>query len=261
LNGGFPQTYSYVSVTLIVPQRSTIGVDGKNGRRFLFRFSSVVSPDSNAGRGISFAPTRHDGDEGFRRFRRRTVTPLRLHVEAGTMGIIGGAHTGASRALNLLSRENKKFQGQPPKGKMSNSLGEAYTKDDWLKNQEDDFYDDDELTNADLLRAYPVDCLIRKTIEVKDASEISEAMERLLSKEMPVIEWKVEKDWSGPYAKYGIIHGSIDAPKDELTNEDMAIEIFGKRISTNENGLQTIKILVATYANVMLPGIGVPFYF
>lgn len=167
---------------------------------------------------------------------------------------------GAASELSLLRRGNRKYQAQYPKGKMEHRLGKAYGKDDWYKSELNNYSSDEEKDNVDLLRAYPIECMIGKTIEVKDASDISAAIMNLLEKEMPDIEWRVDKDWSGPYRAYGIIHNSIDGPIDELTNEEMAIEIFGHRIFVNERGIQTIKILVATYANVSLPGIGVPFY-
>ncbi len=155
-----------------------------------------------------------------------------------------------------------------------------------------DYHDDSDLEKIRLVRAFVVEPLINSTIRIESQSDIGPALKNLLESKLPGIQWQVKDDWSEPFRKYFIIHGSIPAPRDQLTRERMALEIYGKLIQVDdyliesekgrewmENkhteryeadasdtpwpelfGNMVIQIKSATYSNVMYPGVGVPLY-
>lgn len=136
------------------------------------------------------------------------------------------------------------------------------------------------------MRAWRVPALEGSELEIGSVSGIEAAVRALLATRLPGLDWWVPEHWEGPFEKYGILHNALPAPPDQETGQAMAIEIFGaardvllpgspewidRRLARLEaNSLDDepmavrlpclVRIEVATYANVLYPGIGVPAY-
>ena len=148
-----------------------------------------------------------------------------------------------------------------------------------------DHHTDEELAAAERLTAWSVPALQGATLDVQGVDAIADAVRDVLAKTLPGLDWWVPQHWSGPFEKYGILHGSIPAPPNPATGEAMAIELYGLAEDVLEPGTRPwfdqleqrlrrgdvddvvavamptrVRINVATYSNLMYPGIGVPFY-
>lgn len=132
--------------------------------------------------------------------------------------------------------------------------------------------------------AWPVLPLEGAEFEVDSVAGIAAAMREALKTKLPGVDWWVPEHWEGPFCKYGILHNSLPAPPNLATDEAMAIEIYGiaeravfpgtdewmelRRAARARNldedeivavRLPTrVRIEVATYANVLYPGVRVP---
>ena len=167
---------------------------------------------------------------------------------------------GAPSFLRELSRLNIKYAGLAPKGVLEGLLGKPFKEKDWFAHELNQCEDEEDKRNVDLLRAYPVKCLLGSKIRIRSADDVSAQLSVLLNTKIPGYTWNAKADWSLPLKKYSIIHGSVLAPRDEVTGEPMSLEIYGRAIRKRYDGSMTIRIRVATYSNIQSPRIGVPFY-
>jgi len=137
------------------------------------------------------------------------------------------------------------------------------------------------------LAAWTVPPLIGASFEVDSANDIPRALRGLLASTLPGLDWWVPEGWSTPFNKYGILHGTLPAPPDEITGEAMAVEIYGvaerevemgseewsilrrealridRRLGAQPYGVRVptaVEIRVATYSNVGGLGFGMPMY-
>ena len=141
------------------------------------------------------------------------------------------------------------------------------------------------------LAAWTLLPLVGASFEVDSVSAIAAAVRALLAKKLPGLDWWVPDSWSGPFEKYGLLHRSLPAPPNPATGEAMALEVFGSaervievgsdewcdRRRAQQLGLDAgdhgrlydlvgvrlptrVVIEVATYANIVLPGVRVPLY-
>ena len=204
----------------------------------------------------------------------------------------GIAMTEAVLSFSELNPENHDYGVSMPKGKMRKYIGKVYDVQDWLKlSYRKCSLDRQERKKAYLLRAFEVLPLIKETLTCQGLSDIQHSLERLLKDKMPGIRWRADEEWYLPLLKYLILHGSLPAPIDALTGNNMSIEIYGRLVNydgrpsvdvANEYKLLFYKLMEkeitvpqleeclsatmafriesATYANVQYSGIRVPFY-
>ncbi len=184
-----------------------------------------------------------------------------------------------------------------PEGPMAPYLGRRYRSREFKKLEANE---DTPLHILDLVRAYEVISLTGATFRVQSDIEINAGLTALLHEKCTGIDWKVKEDWSGSFRKYQIIHGYIELPEDTDPYQPMAMEIYGRLVEIDGINLESpeghawiddarrtwnkkssvdspdnatfvesyppikgdmlIQIVQATYANVLFPGINMPFY-
>lgn len=171
-----------------------------------------------------------------------------------------------------------------PQGLMHPFLGKKYSVSELFNHEFDEPKDTAKLK---LVRAYEITPLINTTFTISHENELPAVLAHLIESKIPnVIKYEINNSWRLQFRKYLIIHDSLAAPIDTLTKQPMAIELCGRVIeingidldseagdqwwfknkTTNDSlneekiGNMVIKIQAATYANVMHPGVNVPFY-
>jgi hypothetical protein len=179
---------------------------------------------------------------------------------------------------------------------MAPYLGVRHAAEDLQAHREDD---GGELADVlPMVRAYDVPALQGERLRVRALEEIGPGMEKLLVSACPDIEWRVDEGrWSLPLQKYEILHASVAAPPDRSSGQPMALEVFGRaaRLGAVDLGARgapglaallgldprreyppdcdrfaealvasgndlEIVISKGTYANILFPGVGVPYY-
>ena len=171
---------------------------------------------------------------------------------------------------------------RPSFGPMMSYLGPRHSNADLIS---EDFERTADSPEVCLVRAWPVPRLIGAPL-ASDEAGLARVLEILLWDRLPGIDWRVPEIDVGPLRKYGMLHTAVAAPVDEVTGQPMALEIHGDVILLDGRpargdwwtvrgfsiaeffvgfdrpvaGALDIRIDVATYANVCLPGFGVPFY-
>ncbi|WP_425258170.1 hypothetical protein ACPOLB_21940 [Rubrivivax sp. RP6-9] len=137
------------------------------------------------------------------------------------------------------------------------------------------------------VHAWPVLPLEGTSFRVERSQDIAASIRRVIGSALPGIDWWIPEYWDGPFEKYGFLHSAIAAPPNDATGEAMALELFGESDGAMAPGSDewcaamdewarrgrveadrplgvrlpsTVRITVATYANILYPGIGVPFY-
>lgn len=178
-------------------------------------------------------------------------------------------------------------QGTLPLGAMQPFLGRQLSVDE-LTNSET--LCDEPLQLLHRVRAFPVLPLVGVLFQISDESQFSSTLFGLLRERLPGIEWEQKEISLAALHKYLIWHTSIAAPPDPATGQPMAIELYGDLIRFNDiilnspDGMQwrdawrekylccqdesqlvlagnlELNINVATYSNLLYPGVGVPFY-
>lgn len=171
-----------------------------------------------------------------------------------------------------------------PQGLMRPFLGKKYSVSELFNHEFDEPKD---ITKLKLVRAYVITPLINTTFTISHENELPAALAHLIESKLPnIIKYEINNSWRLRFRKYLIIHESVIAPIDTFTKQPMAMELYGRVIEINgidlnsetgdkwwrENrttqnclneeviGNMIIKIQVATYANVLHPGINVPLY-
>jgi hypothetical protein len=124
-------------------------------------------------------------------------------------------------------------------------------------------------------------------VELKADSDtaLRDALLACLNGQFAEIDWQPDRDLIGPLRKYGLLHASLLAPPDGTTGQPMSLEICGSLFSAGDlivndwedffdyrhtlgdaymsiplPGPVVIHLENAVYANVLFPGIGMPFY-
>jgi hypothetical protein len=144
---------------------------------------------------------------------------------------------------------------------------------------------------ADRVVAYPVPALQGELLTFEGHAAVERGIRELLESKTPGIDWWVPAHWEAPLLKYQFIHGSLAAPPHPVTGQAMSLEVYGRVIRTGGVTLDSpdgkawqeawrvhyhgagpedgpldlagdtsVRIEVATYANLRFPGVGVPFY-
>ena len=178
---------------------------------------------------------------------------------------------------------------RPLRGALASYVGARHTPPDIARGSAEHLSDDDEDDRPELelrmalVRAWPVPSVVGSTFAARDEAALPAALEELLSRTLPVCQWPPSGDFTGPIRKYGIFHAAVSAPEDEETGQPMALELAGKVIAfggrrvdrpwyelhpvaraANQLSLVPgpieIRVTVATYANVLYPGIDAPVY-
>lgn len=199
----------------------------------------------------------------------------------------------------------------PPKGLMAPFVGRRYDAGDLMTADEDAADLMAEACEAagttleaqlQLVRAWEVPGLMGQQLRIIGEGDLPWVLTTLLRELMPGFDWNAHLEdkppdptstaWSGPLRKYLLMHNSIPAPRDEWTQQPMALELVGRLVEVEGLALDSkmgqrwmrhreellsvpgrkgglpalpvgemiIEIQQATYANVMFPGVGVPFY-
>src|SRR5581483_5715855 len=79
------------------------------------------------------------------------------------------------------------------------------------------------------IRAFDVPALQGLTFTVSRLCDIAPALQTLVPKRLPTIEWKFgDAALLARIKKYGLIHEVVEAPRDEATGEPMALEVYGR---------------------------------
>ena len=174
-----------------------------------------------------------------------------------------------------------------PLGAMQPFLGQQLSVDE-LTNSE--YLGDEPLELLHRVRAFPVVPLVGAVFQITHESQLSSTLFALLRERLPGIEWEQNEISLGALHKYLIWHTSILAPPDAATGQPMAIELYGDLIRFNDISLNSpegrqwqdvwlekylrsedksqlvlsgnleLNIHVATYSNLLYPGVGVPLY-
>ncbi len=182
------------------------------------------------------------------------------------------------------SPEAMRVRMRAPKGPLAPVLSARLGTDDVFDSE---FNEEADIPALRRVAAYSVPSLLGAEFEVESLQEIPVQVKALLARALPGIDWWVADNWSGPFMKYGFLHGSLPAPPNEATGEPMALELFGKAVNILEPGSPAwsaarkrwilsggldyfepprvlfptkVQISVATYSNVRYPGHDVPFY-
>ncbi len=138
---------------------------------------------------------------------------------------------------------------------------------------------------ARAVRAYEVPVLHGLTLTARDQGAVASALAEALHAQFPGIGWMVPADVVRVTEKYQFLNIALAAPPDETTGAAMALELYGPVVQIDDTALRgeaytawrqahmdaglhhsplqgrlTIELHVATYANILYPGIGVPFY-
>jgi hypothetical protein len=168
-----------------------------------------------------------------------------------------------------------------PDGRMAPYLGPQFPLEA-VRSAED--YVEDERVQR-FVRAYPVPSLSGVEIVADSDSAIGDALLACLNGQLAGIDWQPDRDLIGPLRKYGLLHASLLAPPDGTTGQPMSLEICGILRSAGDvivddwkdffdyrdtlgdgymsiplPGPVVIRLENAVYANVLFPGIGMPFY-
>lgn len=165
-------------------------------------------------------------------------------------------------------------------GPMARFLGERLTYEQLLDNEYAIGPSERGLAFA---RAYPVPTLVGAVLVAGDPSDMRATLEALLGERLPGVPWRL--DFNVRLNRYGLLHTSVSGPADETTGQPMALELCGQVVQADPtpqsatsrlwhvfgrssrwaetvadtDGIR-IRIAVATYANLMFTGIGVPLY-
>lgn len=178
-------------------------------------------------------------------------------------------------------------EGNLPLGAMQPFLGQQLSVDE-LTNSE--YLCDEPLELLHRVRAFPVVPLVGAVFQITHESHFSSTLFGLLRERLPGIEWEQNEISLGALHKYFIWHTSIPAPPDAARGQPMAIELYGDLIRFNDISLNSpegrqwqdvwlekylrsedksqlvlsgnleLNIHVATYSNLLYPGVGVPLY-
>jgi hypothetical protein len=176
------------------------------------------------------------------------------------------------------------IQQQRPQGALRALVGSRIEVKDFVDRDRYSAADDEKLARVTAWSVLPLE---NAELEVGSVAGIAAAVRALLSARLPGLDWWVPEHWDGPFCKYGILHKSLPAPPNPATGEAMALEIYGtaeRAIHPGSNEWAELKeawhragrrdddepiavqfptrvfIEVATYANVMYPGVRVPFF-
>lgn len=174
-----------------------------------------------------------------------------------------------------------------PLGAMQPFLGQQLSVDE-LTNS--DNLCDEPLELLHRVRAFPVIPLVGAVFQIAHESHLSSTLFGLLRERLPGIEWEQNEISLAVLHKYLMWHTSIPAPPDAATGQPMAIELCGDLIRFNDISLNSpegrkwqdawlekylpsedksqlvlsgnleLNINVATYSNLLYPGVGVPLY-
>lgn len=179
---------------------------------------------------------------------------------------------------------------RPLRGAFESYAGRRHTPSDIARGSAEVLSDDDEADGRELqlrkalVRAWTVPSIVGATFEAREEAGLTTALEGLLRESFPTCEWRLVDEFTGPLRKYGIFHTDVSAPSDEQTGQPMALELAGEVIAFGGRRVKRdrpwfelhrhspvyellavpgpieIRVSLATYANVLFPGIDAPFY-
>lgn len=176
------------------------------------------------------------------------------------------------------------FKGSRPRGLMGTYVGQRLDVIAEAGPERLDYVGREALARV---HAWPVLPLEGTSFRVERSQDIAASIRRVIGSALPGIDWWIPEYWDGPFEKYGFLHSAIAAPPNDATGEAMALELFGESDGAMAPGSDewcaamdewarrgrveadrplgvrlpsTVRITVATYANILYPGIGVPFY-
>lgn len=220
-----------------------------------------------------------ESDEGWREW-------LRKRLEAGQTisGLARPLWPKAPIDARGLPAVDIQFRGSRPPGLMAPFLGQRL---DVTATAGPETRDHVGLEALARVQAWPVPPLLGTSFRVERTEDIAASIRRVIGSALPGIDWWIPEHWDGPFEKYGFVHSSLPAPPNEATGEAMALELFGEADGAMAPGSDewsaamfewakqgrveaerplgvrlptTVRITVATYANIQYPGVGVPFY-
>jgi len=165
---------------------------------------------------------------------------------------------------------------RPAGGPMAPYLGRMLEPREVLATENFEYSDDS--AAASLARGWLVPSLHGATFGSTDLAGVGSALVTVLADRLPVTPWALDPHFALVLGKYGCIHASALAPRDDTTGQPMELELFAEqrrpcrsvadwvRSTDRHTGVSTaggpfeFEIEVVTYSNMHALGVGMPSY-